>query len=89
METPHKQLSDLIRYTELVSGGSERMSAPQKFSIVSSLKTNEYLRCLNEGKLEAKEYLEVAQTRLENIEWREFYDRGFVEGLKFNWSNGC
>ena len=89
MENQNKQLSDLVRYTELVSGGSERMSASQKFSILPSLKTNEYLKSLNEGKLENKEYLEVAQTRLENIEWREFYGKGHLEGLRFNWSNGC
>ena len=65
------------------------MEAPLKFSIVPSMKTNEFLKALNEGNLQSKEYLEVAQTRLENIEWREWYDNGFVEGLKFNWSNGA
>ena len=38
--------------------------------------------------MDKREYLEIAKIRLENIEWREWYDNGFVEGLRFNWSNG-
>lgn len=25
--------------------------------------------------------------KLEKVEWREYYDDGIMEGLKFHWSN--
>jgi hypothetical protein len=47
------------------------------------------MKCLNSGKIESKDYNEVSMVKLENIEYREWYDKGFLEGLRFNWSNGC
>ena len=87
-EKPQKQLSDLVRWTEVVSGGHPNMTATQTFSVVESLKTDNYLRLLNAGRHQDREYLEVAHLKLENIEWREWYDNGFIEGLQFKWSNG-
>ena len=89
METKQeKTLGDLVRMTEVVTGGHKDLTAVQEFSILNSLKTKEYLRDLNAGNLESKIYQEVCQTRLENIEFRCWYDNGFIEGLRFNWSNG-
>ena len=81
-------MADLVRMTEVVSGGHKDHTATQEFSILSSLKMKGYLKDLNAGKLETKAYQEVSKIRLENIEFREWYDNGFIEGLRFNWSNG-
>ena len=81
------KLSDLVRLTEKAGPDCTSHCDPQEFSILSSLKTDKYIEHLNLGSF-GKEYNEVADLRLESIEWREWSDKGFLEGLRFNWSNG-
>ena len=54
---------------------------------MSGLKTKEFIQNLNSGNLEIKAYREVAEVRLDYVESKE-HDNGFLEGLRFIWSNG-
>ena len=54
---------------------------------MSGLKTKEFIQNLNSGNLEIKAYREVGEVRLDYVESKEHYN-GFLEGLRFNWSNG-
>ena len=59
-----------------------------EFSSLSGLQINQFQQNLKSGNLNSKEYLDVAHLRLESVEYREWYNGGFLEGLRFNWSNG-
>ena len=55
----NKTLSDLVRLTEKVGSDHPHHLEQTKFSVLPSLKTKEFLDCLNSNEMTRKAYHEV------------------------------